>query len=42
MRRSLRLVCVLLAAALAPSPASGADNPIVRENKRAGSTAWLP
>ncbi len=41
MRPTPRLSCLLLLASLAPAPAARADNPIVRENQRAGSTAWL-
>src|SRR4051812_1084343 len=39
MRRPLAVVLALFAA-LAPR-APGADNPVVRENRRAGSSAWL-
>jgi hypothetical protein len=40
MRREFTLACALLAA-ITPAPAPGEDNVIVRENRRAGSTAWL-
>jgi hypothetical protein len=41
MRRTLTPVCALFVATLALTQAAGQDNPIVRENKRPGSTAWL-
>src|SRR5262249_27829346 len=37
MRRDLALACALLLAAAAP----GQDNPVVRENRRPGTTTWL-
>jgi hypothetical protein len=41
MRRALTATCVILAATLVTAQVIARENLIVRENQRAGSTAWL-